>query len=218
MTASAVPGYVLLDPRINAAEAPYTFFLPDPDALAAVRSGDMVKLMFEHVPAGQEWGVERMWVTVEAAEGESLRGVLDNEPREPTASVRCGDPVAFARHHIIAIEWAYPECAPPSPPRRDYWEFCIVDDCVLDGSEPVEFLYREAPANADEGDRRTDSGWRIRGRMGAATDDEIAERSASYVALGAVLNQDDSWIELIDAPVGSEFMRDFERGVFVSQS
>jgi hypothetical protein len=42
----------------------------------------------------------------------------------------------------------------------------------------------------------------------------MGERGAAYVALGAVLNRDDSWLELIDAPIGSAFMRDFETGAY----
>jgi hypothetical protein len=84
----------------------------------------------------------------------------------------------------------------------------LVDDCVLYEGVPVEYLYREMPDMQQDGDKYADSGWRIRGRQGAATDAEMDERKLSYVALGAVLNRDDSWIGWIDAPIGTALMRD----------
>ncbi len=43
-------------------------------------------------------------------------------------------------------------------------------------------------------------------------------RKFSYVALGAVLNRDDSWLAWIDEPVGTTLMRDFDTGRYVPQS
>ena len=205
-------GYRLLDPRPIAAESPYTFFLPLPVERDRVAPGDQVKLMFEHVPPGAEWGVERMWVTVTEVAGQSLIGTLDNVPGEPTASLALGDRITFEHYHIIAIGWDDATSAPVVPERQIYWSRCLVDQCVLDGAEPVEFLYRDTPDFGEAGDDHPDSGWRLRGRMGDATDAEIAAREAAHVALGAVLNRDDSWLPLIDAPFGSAFMRDVETG------
>jgi hypothetical protein len=210
-------GYILLDPRIAAAEAPYTFFLPREAALAAVSAGDLVQLLFEHARPTREWQVERMWVTVEKVDDQELTGTLASTPYEPLATVQLGDAVAFQRIQIIGIDWADASRAPSLEPQRQYWDRCLVDECVVDGTEPVEFIYRESPDLDSERDEHSDSGWRIRGRVGEATDDEIAARSACFVALGAVLNKDDSWVHLIDEPVGASYMRDFGRNIYVAE-
>ena len=217
MQLSDQPGYVLLDPRPIAADAPYTFFLPSAEQIAAIANEDLAQLMFEHVPAGREWAVERMWVRVESSDADKLVGVLTNKPWEATASVGEGDRVSFERYQVIGIVWAHPEIAPRRPSSRDYWERCLVDECVLAGTEPVEFLYREEPDMQQDGDKYPDSGWRIRGRTGDATDDEIDAREAQYVAMGAVLNRDDSWIQFIDAPVGTRLVRDFDTNDYVEE-
>jgi hypothetical protein len=214
---SEAPSYVLLDPRPNAAEARYTFFLPSAAEIASVGEGDLVKLMFEYTHDIEKWAIERMWVVVEGVEKGTIRGKLNNEPFEPTAKVKVGDAVRFARHNILSIRWAHPEVAPRPTVYREYWDRCLVDKCVLDGEEPVEFIYREEPDMAQEGDQYPDSGWRVRGRMGDSTDEDLETRKLEYVAIGAVLNRDDSWVSHIDAPIGTALMRDFETNTYVAE-
>ena len=206
------PKYSLVDPRPVAAKAPYTFFLPSAVEIAAVTEGDLVKLNFDYPHETEKWSGERMWVEVSNASGNNLTGSLENEPDEPTSPLRLGQQIQFERHHILSIQWKNPANAPSPKEYREYWERCLVDQCVLDGVEPVEYIYREEPGMQSEGDRYPDSGWRIRGRLGDADDNKMETRAPAYVALGAVLNQDDSWVHLIDSIIGSRFRRDFATG------
>ncbi|MBO9698539.1 MAG: DUF2185 domain-containing protein, partial [Sphingopyxis sp.] len=127
------------------------------------------------------------------------------------------DAVRFERHHIIDLIWSDERETqpPPAPPRREYWERCFVDSCVLDGDVPVYYLYREEPDDTDDDDTYPDGGWRIRGDWRDISEEEFEERKCDYIAVGKVLNEDDSWLHLIDAPTGSAFIRDDETGEFV---
>jgi hypothetical protein len=199
-------------------EAPYTFFLPHPWLVTAIRVGDLVKLGFEYEDPGEKWGGERMWVEVTKIEGDHFEGQLANEPDEPILKYR--QQVIFRPDNIldaILVDANRPGDYHPDPARlpavpdhREFWDRCLVDECVLYDGVPVEYIYREEPDMADADDKYPDSGWRIRGRAGDATDDELEARKPAYVALGAVLNRDDSWFALIDEPIGSAFMRNFD--------
>ncbi|MBV9884831.1 MAG: DUF2185 domain-containing protein [Sphingomonadaceae bacterium] len=208
--------YVLDDPRPIASEAPYTYYLPPPEELAAIGKGDLVQLVFRPVPTRDKWGAERMWVTVTGTRGNGLVGTLDTTP-DDMPFLKPGDPVAFERFHIIDCIWAEerPEPPPLVPRKRSYWDRCVVERCVTEDKVPVHYLYREEPCLTEEGDEDPDSGWRIRGDYRGLTDEEVDARDTRYLALGRVLNVDDSWLHLIDAPVGSAFIRDWETGNFI---
>ena len=204
--------YTLDDPRPMAKESPYTFFLPSQIELDNVAVGDDVKLIFRGHPKSRKYGAERMWVQVTSISQTMLEGTLNNQPSD-LPQLKLGDRVRFQPFHIAATE----KLVPGVPEVREYWERCLVDKCVTDDRVPVHFLYREEPDMAREGDRYPDSGWRIRGDYRGLTDAEIDARPMEYIALGAVLNADDSSLHLIDEPVGARFIRNFTTGKFVPE-
>lgn len=207
--------YEIDDPQPIAAGAPYTYYLPSENELLSLTSGDQVKLLFRAIPPGPEFAVERMWVTITMIDGTNLVGKLDNVPRD-MPQIRLGDVVSFQLSDIIDIEWSTERSSPPpsTPPRRWYWDRCLVDRCVLDDGAKIHYIYREEPDMAEDSDKYPDSGWRIRGDWRGVTDEEVDDRKLAYVALGAVLNRDDSWLAFIDQPIGSAFIRNWETGAF----
>jgi hypothetical protein len=157
-----------------------------------------------------------MWVKVISADGDWLEGTLESTPYD-MPQLATGSVIRLPRAYVINVLFDRDETKLNLPPdcRRDYWERCLVDKSVLDGTYPVHYLYREEPDMASDGDKYPDSGWRIRGATQGISDEELEARGAAYVAIGAVLNEDDTWIHLIDEPVGSAFAKDFESGDFV---
>ncbi|MHA6719420.1 immunity protein Imm33 domain-containing protein [Sphingomonas sp. RS6] len=210
--------YAIEDPRPIADSAPYTFFLPSENEVLALAPGDLAKLIVRSVPPSSEYAAERMWVTIERAQGDRLWGLLDSTPYD-IPQLRRGARIAFRRDDVIDLRWGEDRGVrpPSSPRRREFWSRCLVDACVLEDRVPVHYVYREPPTLSEEGGE-SDSGWRIRGDYRGVDDQAVDAREIDYVALGKVLNVDDSWIHLIDEPVGSAFVRNWESGRFEPES
>jgi hypothetical protein len=207
-------GISLEDPRPIAASAPYTYFMPWPEELAALEPGDGVKAIFHETAGGRDYDGERMWVLVERVENGFVVGKLDNEPYD-MPSIRLGDLVRIPLTHVIDCTYAEGKPAPVVPLRRAYWERCLVDACVVEGRSHADYLYREDRDQTRDGDKDPDSGWRIRGTDAAITEDDSLGKTPLYIALGKVLNADDRWIHLIDRPIGSAFQWDAERDDYI---
>jgi hypothetical protein len=209
--------YRVEDPRPIAESAPYTFFLPSENELLAVAPGDLVKLTLVGLPGGHNYEAERMWVKVTGVADDDLTGSLENEPFE-LHQLRIGDSIRFNRFQVIDIIWSQDRTqAPPSaPPHKEYWDRCLVDRCVVDEAVPVYYLYREEPDMSEPEDKYPDSGWRIRGDYRGLSDDVLEGWDQEYIALGKVLNADDSWLHLIEAPIGSAYIRNTDTGEFIA--
>lgn len=76
----------------------------------------------------------------------------------------------------------------------------------------INFIYREEPLEIDDERNFVDSGWRI---MTGKETEEYAENPDNFrfVSLGAVLSRDDSFIDILEAEIGSSFERN-EEGIF----
>lgn len=185
----------LADGQALADEYPYTFYKPSAEAIAALRPGDEVKLIFEMDSDDPEApNAERMWVAIQARNGDAFEGLLDNTPACIT-DLAAGDPVAFETRHIIQVS-----IDDPMPSKTAKYEArCFVTRRVLYEGEPIGYLYREEPEYDD------DSGWRI--SAGTESEDYMDEAdNIMWVSLGAVLREDDSIVDLLEAPVGSAFL------------
>ena len=148
-----------------------------------------------------------MWVLIERIENGVVHGTLDNDPHDMPL-IEAGMPVAIPLTHVISTAFQQSNPRPETPERRNYWDRCFVDACIIEGRSHVDYLYREAPDMTQEGDEYPDSGWRLRGAEQAVADDAGRDDKFRYVALGAVLNKDDRWLHLIDEDPGVAFQWD----------
>jgi len=215
--------YTINDPRPIAKEAPYTFYLPEPAEINILRPNDLVKLQFVGTTFGFYNGIERMWVIINEINNDSFVGLLDNDPIW-LDQLKAGDKIKFAKHHIV--DW---DLADNSDDRLkgihiegnyQYLNRCLVDNRILDGSRKPTHIQRDAPnvpTKEEIEKEHQDSGWWI---YSWCEKDDVAEYgfnddNISYVALGAVLNKDDSWLHLIDSPSKTAYELDFKRNEFI---
>ena len=181
------PSWRLEDARGIAEANPYTFHKPSPEAIAVLVPGERAKLIFQFDgeqpddPAG-----ERMWVEIEHIENGVFAGRLANQPLH-IKDLAQGDPVRFEACHIIGV--SVPD--PVTSLAERYAARCLISRHAYADGAGVGFMYREAPAGDD------DSGWSF--MSGEEDEDYLADPKNVYqVSLGAVLAQDDSFVDLLD--------------------
>jgi uncharacterized protein YegJ (DUF2314 family) len=132
-------GIEIDDPRPIAAKARYTFFLPHPEELAALKPGDEIKAIFRQIEGGRHYDAERMWVLIERIDGGTIVGTLDNNPYDMPL-LKSGDRVRIPISHVISTEFFDGHERPKVSPRREYWDRCFVDGCILEGRSHVDYL------------------------------------------------------------------------------
>jgi hypothetical protein len=193
----------LVDSEKLGQEFKYTFYKPSRFITDQLKVGNLVKLTFQFISTNAEHpSAERMWVQISEISDGKFRGLLDNHPFY-ILELYAGDEIEFEHKHIIDHDL---EVREPNLVDK-YYNRCIVTNRILHENAPINYIYREEPMEKDEDRDYEDTGWRI------LSGDESQEymdnpKNLSFVSLGAVLNHDDSFIELLESKIGASFERD----------
>lgn len=184
--------------RDIAKESPYTFYVPSDELIKMLSVGELVKLMFVNNARTDTdtMQAERMWVEIIQIDNDNFVGKLDNQPYE-IQGLNAGNEVHFKDYHIMNVY--NDELNDPVPSlANQYWDKCITTLAILNDNAPISYICRTEPYN-DE-----DSGWQI--LSGNETQEYLdnAENSR-IVALGVLLNVDDSFIHLLSSDIGTAF-------------
>ncbi len=108
----------------------------------------------------------------------------------------------FADYHIISVLEPKFSSAEDDHAEARAFSRCRVDPAIIDDGARIGTIERLAP-DPGEGARFSDTGWRIfaEGAPRPDADDML------YLAIGVVLNKDDSILPYLDAPVGTSLRR-----------
>lgn len=102
-------GYELVSGAVQAEMYPDTFHIPSAMKRAGVKSGQLVKLIFDPYNPDEldDLSGERMWVKITGRKGSYITGKLLNQPLfqdENGCPLAWGDKIVFLPEHIIDIE------------------------------------------------------------------------------------------------------------------
>lgn len=199
----------LSDAREVANAHKYTFYKPSSAIIDKLEAGNRCRLIFRFDSDNPEHpSAERMWVTIEKIEGDVFTGSLSNQPVY-IKDLQVGDAVCFKSEHIIDLDVDDDE---PNLVEK-YIDRCFATRRIIYEKATIGYLYRDEPM---EGERQgfKDSGWRfLEGDEDQASLDK--PDNAQFVSLGLILNNDDSFIDLLESSIGSAYLRDKETGRFI---
>ena len=206
----------IYDPRPGSAVSPYYYPLPSAECLAAIGNGDVIEVLapdFERI-------------RVKSADAESIHGtIIRTSPDLIAAMDGFPDPgiIRVPKTHIVEVHFATPNKHARNArirPRR-YLELCVVDEELMGCNEQkVLYIYRDRPFQVRKDTPYPDSGWRILrvdGQMDisdASLWRIVGDHLLRYTDIGNALLWDDSWIHLIDQPIGSAFVSNPATGFF----
>lgn len=193
--------------RDIAKENPYTFYVPSDELIKMLEVGHAVQLIFVNDARTETdtMRAERMWVEITHINGKDFIGKLDNKPRE-NKYLNLGDEIHFKDYHIMSVYGD--ELNDPVPSlATQYWDKCWTTRAIIDKTAPIGYICRTEPCG-DE-----DSGWQI--LSGGESDEYIDDpNNIQYLALGVILNIDDSFIHLLSSDISTAFEKD-EQGEWV---
>ena len=204
-----IPSWHLENADLIAKAAPYTFYKPSRRIIAKLEPGNICKMIFSFRSDNPEHpAAERMWVIIDTIDNEQFTGRLDNVPLYIT-DLKYEDVVTFGPEHIVDSDAADDE---PNLPAT-YLARCLATNRIIVDKKRIGYLYREQPVEgAVKG--HPDSGWRF---MEGDEEQAYVDNSANlqFVSLGLILNTDDSFLDLLSAPVGAAFAREDETDQFI---
>ncbi|EFA76897.1 hypothetical protein PPL_09649 [Heterostelium album PN500] len=156
-------------------------------------------------PQETQYHAERMWVKITSVDDQHqhFEGTLDNQPFS-LKSIMSGDPVVFRANQILMIYGQTNQISYLSDEQRILTsQFCLISRMALDQKNGVGYIFREDPSKAIA----NDSGWRI---FQGDESDEYMENKSNYqtTTIAAVLNQDDTFLHLLQYPVDTCFEKD----------
>ncbi|QYR24157.1 DUF2185 domain-containing protein [Paenibacillus sp. sptzw28] len=167
-------------------ETPYTFYVPSSLVIESLAIGDLVKLIFVSDDEHDDYSGERMWVELTQITDEGFKGILTNQPIY-ISDLNLGDEIDFSADHICDTLLEDPEV-----PKWDYYfdKKVVVTTDVLE-RRLFNFIMRDTPRDD------IDTGWTF--FTGYESEDANGDSdNFQVVSLGAVLNMDDSIIDLLD--------------------
>lgn len=193
--------YTLLNVKEFHEKFPYTFYAPSEKILTSIKTGDLVKVIFcrpSKTAPGQE-DREWMWVELKHISGQNFMGILANES-EIGLGLTFYDEISFTKDNIVCVKSAIGEEETKEFERLYKTKLCYISKEVFEKRNPI--LYIE---NVDFADgEKPFSIWVF--EAGTETEPFKVE---NYVrgSLGAALNIDDSFKELLSANPRNAFRR-----------
>lgn len=191
-----------------AQKSKYTFYKPSQRIIEQLQTGNICKLIFEFESDNPEHPrAERMWVIIDSIDNGKFAGHLDNTPLY-IEDLKVGDTIEFQTEHIIDLDIDDDE---PNLVEK-YIDRCFATKRVIYEKNKIGYFYREEPMQGNKNGFK-DSGWRF--LEGDESQEYLDDsENSQFVSLGFILNIDDSFIDLLEKPIGSAFIRDNETGQF----
>lgn len=191
-----------------ARENKYTFYVPPKSVIEKLEKGNLARLIFLFESDNPEAPrAERMWVEIKERSGDKFKGHLTNMPLY-MEDLMIGDEIEFETKNIIDSNVKSKE----EDLVEKYIHRCLVTNEVSKKKRKIKYLYREESLG-EQRDGIYDSGWRI--MAGDETQDYMDDKNnLQILSLGYILNIDDTIIDVLDTPVGSQFEWDDSRNEF----